>query len=561
MEEAITEKKSLNFIEQIIEDEKATQENPQELQLRFPPEPNGYLHIGHAKSICLNFGLAQQYQGKCNLRFDDTNPEKEDTEYVNSIQEDIKWLGFEWGEEAKYTSDYFEELYQMAIKLITDGHAYVDELSAAETQEYRGTVTVPGKNSPFRDRPVNENIDLFARMRKGEFEEGTYVLRAKIDMAHSNMLMRDPLLYRIRKVEHHRTGNEWPIYPMYDFAHGQSDYIEGITHSVCTLEFTVHRPLYDWFLDKLVDTNRVRPQQIEFARLNLDYTVMSKRKLLTLVEDKVVTGWDDPRMPTISGMRRRGYTPEAIRNFAERIGVAKRDNAIDIAQLEFSVREDLNKKAARYLGVLDPVKLTITNYPEGQSEELEAINNPEDESMGTRQLSFSRNLYIERDDFMENAPRKFFRMTQGREVRLRYAYYLTCTDVVKNEAGEIIEILCTYDPETKGGQSADNRKVKATMHWVDANTAVEAEVRLYDRLFTDPTPAGHKEQDMLEFLNPDSLRVVTAQVEPIVKELDSTTFQFERKGYFCIDKDSTSDNIVVNLTVGLRDSWAKAKKK
>ncbi len=562
MEEVTKDKKSLNFIEQIIEDDIAANKHDGAIQVRFPPEPNGYLHIGHAKSICLNFGLAQQYGGKCNLRFDDTNPEKEDTEYVDSIMNDVKWLGFEWAGDVRYTSDYFEELYQMAVKLIKDGKAYVDELSAEEIQQYRGTVKEPGKNSPWRDRPVEESLDLFERMRKGEFEEGTYLLRAKIDMGHSNMLMRDPLLYRIRKAEHHRTGNDWAIYPMYDFAHGQSDYIESITHSICTLEFDVHRPLYDWFLDQLAEEGRVRPYQHEFARLNLNYTVMSKRKLLRLVQEGVVSGWDDPRMPTISGMRRRGYTPESIRNFAERVGVSKRDNVIDLALLEFSVREDLNKRASRYMGVLDPLKVIITNYPEGETEYLEAINNPEDESAGTRQIPFSRELYIEREDFMENAPRKFFRLTEGREVRLRYGYYITCTEAVKDADGNITHLLCTYDPETKGGQSADNRKVKGTLHWVDANASVPAEVRLYDRLFSDPNPDGHKEKEFMDFINSDSLQVITARVEPIMKEIPAgETFQFERKGYFVGDADSSPEKLVINRTVTLRDNWAKAQNK
>lgn len=560
--EEIKEKKSLNFIEQIIEGDLESNKYDGAVQVRFPPEPNGYLHIGHAKSICLNFGLAQQFGGKCNLRFDDTNPVKEDTEYVDSIKNDVKWLGFEWADEVKYTSDYFEELYQMAVRLIKMDKAYVDELSAEEIQQYRGTVKEAGKNSPWRDRPIAESVDLLERMRKGEFEEGKYLLRAKIDMANSNMLMRDPILYRIRKVEHHRTGNDWAIYPMYDFAHGQSDYIEGVTHSVCTLEFDVHRPLYDWFLDQLAEDGKIRPNQHEFARLNLNYTVMSKRKLLRLVEEKHVTGWDDPRMPTISGMRRRGYTPESIRNFAEKVGVSKRDNVIDLALLEFSVREDLNKRASRYMGVLDPLKVIITNYPEGETELLEAINNPEDESAGTRTIPFSKELYIEREDFMENAPRKFFRLTEGREVRLRYGYYITCTEAVKDANGNITHLLCTYDPETKGGQSADNRKVKGTLHWVDANASLPAEVRLYDRLFSDATPDGHKEKEFLEFINEDSLQIIEARVEPILKEVAiGETFQFERKGYFVADLDSTPEKIVFNRTVGLRDNWAKQQKK
>ena len=562
MEDSTREKKNLHFLEQIVEKELAEGKNDGAIQLRFPPEPNGYLHIGHAKSICLNFGLAQQYGGQCNLRFDDTNPEKEDTEYVDSIQADIKWLGFDWSGEPKYASDYFEDLYAMAQQLIRDGKAYVDELSPSEIQEYRGTVKQAGKESPWRNRSAHESLDLLERMRHGEFEEGKYLVRAKIDMAHPNMLMRDPILYRIRHAEHHRTGSEWKIYPMYDFAHGQSDYLEGITHSVCTLEFEVHRELYDWFLDQLADKSKIRPRQIEFARLNLNYTVMSKRRLLRLVQEGVVSGWDDPRMPTLSGMRRRGYTAAGIRNFADRIGVARRDNVIDLSLLEFSVREDLNKKAIRYMGVLDPLKVVITNYPDDKHETVTAINNPEDPEGGERELGFSKVIYIEREDFMEDAPKKFFRLAPGREVRLRYAYYITCTDVLKDADGNIVALHCTYDPETRGGQSPDGRKVKGTIHWVDAATARKAEVRLYDRLFSDPTPDGHKDQDFMEFLNPDSLQTIEALVEPAaVEDAGGNTFQFERKGYFCHDKDSSVDKPVFNRTVTLKDSWTKEQGK
>ncbi|MBN2681847.1 MAG: glutamine--tRNA ligase/YqeY domain fusion protein [Bacteroidales bacterium] len=558
-EENSVEKKSLNFIEQIIEEEIKNGKNGGRILTRFPPEPNGYLHIGHAKSICLNFGLGIKYGGKTNLRFDDTNPVKEDTEYVDSIMEDVKWLGFEWESEPKYASDYFDKLYEFAVLLIKKGKAYVCEQSPEQMAEYKGTPTQAGKPSPWRERPVEENLRLFEGMKNGEFEEGKYMLRAKIDLASPNMHMRDPILYRIKKATHHRTGDKWCIYPMYDFAHGQSDYYEGITHSICTLEFEVHRPLYDWFLDQFVEPGAYRPRQIEFARLNLSYTVMSKRKLLRLVQEGFVTGWDDPRMPTISGYRRRGYTPESIRNFAERIGIAKRDNLIDVSLLEFSVREDLNKKAARVMGVINPLKVIITNYSDDSKEYLEAVNNPEDESMGTRKVSFSKELFIERDDFMEDAPKKFFRLSPGTEVRLRYAYFITCTNVVKDENGEIIEIHCTYDPASKGGVSPDGRKVKGTIHWVDAKNNLDAEVRLYDRLFLSEEPddvvEGH---DFTENLNPESLKIIRAKVESFLINAEAgQQFQFERIGYFCVDKDSKPDNIVFNRTVGLKDSWAK----
>src|SRR6056297_1904787 len=558
------EKKSLNFIEQIIEEDLKNGKNQKRVHTRFPPEPNGYLHIGHAKSICLNFGLARQYNGKCNLRFDDTNPEKEETEYVESIKADIRWLGFEWDGEEMYASDYFDQLYEWAVKLIKDGKAYVDDQTPEEISKQRGTTRESGKESPFRARSVEENLDLFERMKNGVFESGSKVLRAKIDMASPNMLLRDPIMYRILNREHHRTGDKWHIYPMYDYAHGESDYIEGITHSLCTLEFEVHRPLYDWFLDQIVEGD-YRPRQIEFARLNLSYTVMSKRKLLELVNDHVVDAWDDPRMPTISGYRRRGYTPESIRNFSEKVGIAKRDNIIDVALLENSIREDLNKKAQRVMGVLDPVKVVITNYPEGEEEELEGINNPEDESMGTRMIPFSKEIYIERNDFMEDPPRKFFRLAPGREVRLRYAYYITCQDFIKDENGEVTEIHCTYDPETKGGQSPDGRKVKGTIHWVSVKHAVPVEVRQYDRLFMSPEPSKIKEdgKDFKSNLNPDSLHTIeNAMLEPYIKDAKpEDKFQFERKGYFCVDRYcKPGEKLVFNRTVTLKDTWAKIDK-
>lgn len=552
--------KKTNFIHQQIEQDLKEGKNNGRVHSRFPPEPNGYLHIGHAKSICLNFGIAEKFGGKCNLRFDDTNPTKEEMEYVESIMEDVRWLGFDWEDRLYYASDYFEKLYDFAVRLIQEGKAYVDDQDAETISRQKGTPTRPGTESPHRNRSVEENISLFRRMADGEFEEGTRVLRAKIDMASPNMHMRDPIIYRILKAHHHRTGDKWCIYPMYDFAHGQCDYWEGITHSVCTLEFEVHRPLYDWFIDQLKDTG-YRPRQVEFARLNLSYTIMSKRRLLELVKDGHVKGWDDPRMPTISGLRRRGYTPESIRNFSDRIGVTKVDGMIDVSLLEYSVREHLNQTAWRVMGVLNPLKVVITNYPEDLEEELEAINNPEDPSMGTRIVPFSRELYIERDDFMEDPPRKFFRLAPGREVRLRYAYFITCTDVIKDESGNITELHCTYDPASKGGNSPDGRKVKATLHWVSAKHAVKSEVRLYDRLFNDEDPAGHKDKDFKEFLNPDSLQVLPdCYLEPFVltaKPLQH--FQFERLGYFNLDHDSTQGRPVFNRTVPLRDSWSKSQ--
>ena len=553
------EDKSLNFIEQIIEEELAEGKNGGRVHTRFPPEPNGYLHIGHATSICLNFGLATEYQGKCNLRFDDTNPSKEDVEYIDSIQQDIQWLGFQWEGEPHFASDYFQQLYDWAEKLILEGKAYVDDQPAEVISAQRMTPTEPGVNSPYRDRTPEENLDLFRRMKNGEFQAGEKVLRAKIDMASSNMLMRDPIMYRIMHVAHHRTGDKWCIYPMYDFTHGQSDYLEGITHSICTLEFEVHRPLYNWFLDQLIDTE-YRPRQIEFARRNLSYTVMSKRRLLELVQKGIVAGWDDPRMPTITGLRRAGYTPESIRNFAEKVGVARREIVVDMALLEFCVREHLNKVAPRVMAVLDPVRVVIDNYPEGQTETVEIENNPEDETAGTRMVPFSRELYIERDDFMENAPKKFFRMTLGNEVRLKGAYIVKCESVEKDAEGNITTIHCTYDADTRSGTgSASNRKVKGTLHWVSAPDAIEAEVRLYDRLFKDPDPAGHKDVDFKEFLNENSLKVLTGcKLEPSLKEAkEGDRFQFQRLGYFCVDKDSKSGALVFNRTVGLKDTWAK----
>ncbi len=554
------EKKSLNFIENIIEEDLREGKNQGEVYTRFPPEPNGYLHIGHAKSICLNFGLAEKYKGKCNLRFDDTNPEKEEKEYVNSIKKDVQWLGFQWEDEPKYASDYFDQLYAWAIKLIENGKAYVDDQTANEIAAQKGSPTEPGQNSPYRERSVEENLKLFREMKAGIHREGEKILRAKIDMTSSNMHMRDPIMYRIMHKPHHRTGNKWCIYPMYDFTHGQSDYLEGITHSLCTLEFEVHRPLYNWFLDQITDTD-YRPRQIEFARLNLSYTVMSKRKLLELVKKGLVNGWDDPRMPTISGLRRRGYTPDSIRNFSDRIGVAKRDNVIDVGLLEHSVKEDLNKKAPRVMAVLDPLKIIITNYPENKTENLKTINNPEDESMGSRTIPFGREIYIEKNDFMEDPPRKFFRLAPGREVRLKSAYIIQCEEVIKDEKGNIKELLCTYDPETRSGEGS-TRKVKGTLHWVSATHAIDAEVRLYDRLFNDEDPDGHKEKDFTAFLNPDSLKIINVKVEPSllnVKAFDS--YQFQRLGYFCADQDSLPGKPVFNRTVPLRDSWAKVVKK
>jgi len=555
------EARRLNFIEQIIEKDIAAGKNAGRVHTRFPPEPNGYLHIGHAKSICLNFGLAAEYNGLCNLRFDDTNPTKEDTEYVDSIQEDVRWLGFDWADRLYFASDQFEKLYQYAEKLIQAGKAYVDSQTPDQIRENRGTVTEAGRPSPFRDRSIEENLDLLRRMRAGEFGDGEHVLRAKIDMAHLNMLMRDPLMYRIRHAEHHRTGSDWCIYPMYDWAHGQCDSIEGITHSICTLEFETHRALYEWFIEQL---GIHAPQQIEFARLNLSYTVMSKRKLLELVEEGLVSGWDDPRMPTISGLRRRGYTPESIRAFCERIGVAKFNSTVDVLWLEQAVRDHLNKIAPRVMGVLDPLKVVIENYPEDQVEELEAVNNPEDASYGKRIVPFSREFYIERADFMENPPRRFHRLGVGREVRLRYAYFVTCTEAIKDDDGNVIELRCTYDPETRGGNAPDGRKVKGTLHWVSARHAVDCEVRLYDRLFQNEDPNDVPEgADWKTSLNPESLTIVpAAKLEPHVAGAEpGTRYQFERNGYFCVDRDSTDNKLVFNRTSTLKDSWVKEQKK
>jgi glutaminyl-tRNA synthetase len=551
----------LNFIEEIVEDDLRDGKHAGRVHTRFPPEPNGYLHIGHAKSICLNFGIAARYGGRCNLRFDDTNPIKEEMEFVESIKEDIRWLGFDWEDRELYASDYFDQLYELALKLIRAGRAYVDDLSADEIREHRGTLTEPGRDSPHRDRTVDENLDLFERMRAGEFPDGSRTLRAKIDMASPNLNMRDPVLYRILRASHHRSGDTWCIYPMYDFAHGQSDSIEGITHSLCTLEFEDHRPLYDWLIDQL---EIYHPQQIEFARLNLNYTVLSKRKLKRLVDDGRVKGWDDPRMPTLSGIRRRGYTPEAIRRFCDEIGVAKANSTVDVAQLENSVRDDLNKRAPRVMGVLRPLRLVIENYPEDRVEELDAVNNPEDASMGTRKVPFSRVLYVEREDFRKEAPKKWFRLAPGREVRLRYAYFVTCVDAVKDPAtGEVVELRCTYDPASRGGNSPDGRKVRGTLHWVSAAHAVEAEVRLYDRLFlTDnPDDAGDG-SNFLSNLNPRSLETLSAcRVEPcLASAKPGDRFQFERQGYFCVDVDSIPGRPVFNRTVPLRDSWAKIER-
>lgn len=555
------ESRSRNFLEMIIEEDIRSGKNESRVHTRFPPEPNGYLHIGHAKSICLNFGLAEKYEGNCNLRFDDTNPTREEEEYVNSIMEDVRWLGFDWEDRLYYASDYFGQLFEWAVKLINDGKAYVDDQPSDVISEQRGVPTRPGIESPFRNRSVEENLDLFMRMKNGEFAEGSHVLRAKIDMASPNMHMRDPVLYRIMHASHHRTGDDWCIYPMYDFAHGQSDYLEGITHSICTLEFEIHRPLYDWFLDNLIETE-YRPRQYEFARLNLSYTVMSKRKLLELVNEKYVNGWDDPRMPTISGLRRRGYTPESIRNFADRVGVAKRENVIDVGLLEFSIREHLNKIAPRVFAVLDPLKIVFTNYPEGQVEELEVQNNPEDPESGSRKVPFSREVYIERSDFMEDPPKKFFRLGPGREVRLKGAYIIKCEDCKKDADGNITELHCTYDPETKSG-SGISRKVKGTLHWVSVDHALDAEVRIYDRLFNNEDPDEAEEgKDFKSNLNPDSLKIVNGKVEPGLKDAGiMDKFQFQRLGYFCVDPESTPEKPVFNRTVTLKDTWAKMSNK
>lgn len=558
-----TKEKSLNFIEQIIEEDLANGLPQDKLRFRFPPEPNGYLHIGHASSICLNFGLGLDYNAPVNLRFDDTNPAKEEKAFVDAIKRDVEWLGYKWDKEV-YASDYFQELYDWAVMLIKKGKAYVDDLSAEEIAQQKGTPTQAGVHSPNRDRSVEENLDLFERMKNGEFAEGQYTLRAKIDMASPNMLMRDPIMYRIINAAHHRTGTDWHIYPMYDWAHGESDYVEQISHSFCTLEFLPHRELYDWFLDQVYDENKVRPKQREFARRNLSHTVVSKRKLLQLVNEGHVTGWDDPRMSTISGMRRRGYTPTAIRNFADTIGIAKRTNLIDVSLLEFCVREDLNKITDRVMAVLDPVKLVITNYPEGQEEWLDAENNPEAEELTYRKVPFSGTLYIEREDFQEEANRKFFRLTLGKEVRLKNAYIIKGEKVVKDADGNITEIHATYDPDSKSGSGseASKRKVKGTIHWVSIPHAVEAEVRIYDRLFTHENPDGNKEVDFKEYINSDSLKVITGFVEPSLKTAkDGDKFQFQRLGYFAVDRDTTAEKLVFNKTVGLRDTWAKVENK
>lgn len=543
-----------NFIESIIDEHNRTSRFGGKVVTRFPPEPNGYLHIGHAKAMCLNFGLAERYGGRCHMRFDDTNPAKEEVEYVESILDDVRWLGWDWGEHLYFASDHFDKLHQFAVDLIEKGKAYVDDLDQEQIRKYRGTLTEPGVESPFRDRSVEDNLALFRGMKNGEFEEGTKVLRAKIDMASGNINMRDPVLYRILKAPHHRTGEQWVIYPMYDFAHGQCDSIEGVTHSVCTMEYEDHRPLYDWFLSAL---DEYHPQQIEFARLNLSNTVLSKRKLIQLVQEGRVSGWDDPRMPTLAGLRRRGYTPEAIRKFCERVGVAKRQNVIDIGMLEHAVREDLNASAQRALAVLNPLKVVIENYPHGQVEDLDAVNNPEDPSAGTRKLPFSRELYIERDDFMSNPPKKFFRLSPGREVRLRYGYLVTCTDVITDEAGAILELRCAYDPQTRGGQAPDGRRVRGTIHWVSAQHAADAEVRLYDHLFTSERPDD--DDDFMTTLNPRSLQVVSnAKIEPSLADASpGQRFQFERLGYFVVDHDSKPGDLVFNRTVTLRDSWKK----
>ena len=567
---SLTETPPSNFIKDIINEHNRTGRFGRKVQTRFPPEPNGYLHIGHAKAFCIDFGIAEEYGGLCNLRFDDTNPSKEDVSYVDSIKEDIRWVGYEWDSREFYASDYFDKLYNYALELIKGGHAYVDDLSADEIREYRGTLTEPGKNSPCRDRSIEENLDLFERMKKGEFPDGLKTLRAKIDMASGNLNMRDPVTYRIMRAHHYRTGDTWCIYPMYDYAHCVSDSIEGITHSLCSLEFEDHRPLYDWYLDKL---GIHHPQQIEFARLNLNYTVLSKRKLIQLAEGDLITnldktkiaslgGWDDPRMPTISGLRRRGYTPESVKAFAERVGVAKRDSVVDISLLEYVIREDLNKRAKRVMAVINPLKVVIENYPEGKSEMLKAINNPEDENAGEREIPFGREIYIEREDFMEVPPKKFFRLAPGREVRLKHAYFIRCEKAIKDDRGEIVELRCTYDPATKSGEAFDGRKVKSTLHWVSAPHAIEAEVRLFDRLFTKENPL--EDEDFKASLNPDSLQIIKGcKVEPSLKTAKfGEYFQFLRQGYFCADsKDSSPDNLVFNRTVNLKDTWAKIQGK
>ncbi len=555
--------RSLNFLEHIIEEDLKNGFPKENLRFRFPPEPNGYLHIGHASSICLNFGLGLRYNAPVNLRFDDTNPAKEEQEYVDAIKRDVEWLGYKWNTE-RYASDYFQQLYDWAVLLIKEGKAYVDSQTSEEMATQKGTPTKPGVESPYRNRSLKENLELFEGMKSGKFEEGKHVLRAKIDMSSSNMLMRDPIMYRVLHKSHHRTNTNWCIYPMYDWTHGESDYIEQVSHSLCTLEFAMHRELYDWFLDQVVDKNKVRPKQREFARRNLSHTVVSKRKLLRLVEEGVVNSWDDPRMPTISGLRRRGYTPEAIRNFADTIGIAKRDNLIDVSLLEFQVRDHLNKVASRVMAVLDPLKVIITNYPEGEEEWLEAENNPGDESAGFRKVPFSRELYIEKADFKEEANKKFFRLKLGSEVRLKNAYIIKAESCTKDDDGNVVEVQCTYDPKSKSGSGTEEslRKVKGTLHWVSVKHAIEAEVRLYDRLFTDESPDTHKDKDFMEFVNPDSLEIVTGFLEPSLKYAQvEDRVQFQRLGYFCVDPDSTSEKLVFNRTVGLRDSWAKIQEK
>jgi glutaminyl-tRNA synthetase len=549
---------SRDFIREIIDEDLRTNKYKGRVHTRFPPEPNGYLHIGHAKSICLNFGIAEEYKGKCNLRFDDTNPAKEEKEYVKSIIEDVRWLGFDWEDRLFFASDYFDQMYEYAVQLVKKGKAYVDDSTPEEISNTRGTLTNPGQNSPYRDRPIEDNLDLLERMRGGEFKDGEKVLRAKIDMAHPNMNMRDPIIYRILHASHHNTGDKWCIYPMYDWAHGLEDSIEGITHSICTLEFENHRPLYDWFLDEL---GVYHPQQIEFARLNLTYTIMSKRMLKELVDGGHVSGWDDPRLPTISGMRRRGYSPSAIRNFCKRIGVAKVNSIVDFEFLEHCIRDDLNKTAVRFMGVLRPLKVIIENYPENRMEEMEAVNNPEDPKAGTRKVPFSREIYIEQEDFMEEPPKKFYRLALGREVRLRYAYFVTCKEVIK-ENGQVVELRCTVDPETRGGNAPDGRKVKSTLHWVSADHALDAEVQLFDKLFTVQDPTGQKDADFKDFLNPKSLEVLkSCKVEPALRNLKPfDRFQFERLGYFCVDPDTTTEKLVLNRTVNLKDTWAKIQK-